>query len=174
MPDLARALPVIDSLIAERPRDAYFYELKGQMLFETQRAAEALAPYRKSVELMPGEPLLRISLAQVEIELGQRPGEPNAKQLMKDAVSHLEMALKQERDNGFLWHLLAVAYGSLGDDGMASLAMAEKALLSEKLSEAKFHAARAEKILRRGSPAWLQATDILERAAAVKDEKKYR
>lgn len=174
IPDLAQALPLIDGLIAERPRDPYFQELKGQMLFENQRPAEALAPYRKSVELLPSSALLRVSLAQVQIELAQRPGEPNAKALLKEAVGHLDTAMREERDNSFVWHLLAVAYGAMGNDGMASLAMAEKALLKEKVSEARFHAGRAEKLLRRGTPAWLQAVDVQERASAVKDEKKYR
>ena len=174
IPDLAQALPLIDGLIAERPRDPYFHELKGQMLFENQRPAEALAPYRKAVEYLPSSALLRINLAQVQIELAQRPKEPNAKALLKEAIANLDVAMREERDNGFAWNLMAVAYGAMGDEGMASLAMAEKALLKEKIPEAKFHAGRAEKLLRRGTPAWLQAVDVLERAAAVKDEKKYR
>src|SRR4051812_32905769 len=32
-PDLKRALPLIDGLIAEHADDPYFFELKGQMLF---------------------------------------------------------------------------------------------------------------------------------------------
>lgn len=174
MPDLARALPLIDGLIAERPNDPYFHELKGQMLFENQRPREALEPYRKSVQLLPSSALLRVSLAQVQIELAQQSKEAAARPMLTEAVSNLETAMREERDNRFVWHLLAVAYGKQGNEGMASLAMAEKALLSEKVGEAKFHAGRAERLLRRGSPAWLQAVDVLERAAAVKDEKKYR
>lgn len=173
MPDLTRALPLIDGLLAERPNDPYFHELKGQMLFENQRPREALEPHRRSVQLLPSSALLRLNLAQVQIELAQQK-DPNAKALLKDAIGNLDAAVGEERDNRFVWHLLAVAYGSLGDEGMASLAMAEKALLSEKVSEARFHAGRAERLLRRGTPAWLQAVDVLERAAAVKDEKKYR
>ena len=59
-----KALKEIDALIAERPDDPYLYELKGQTLFETDRAEEAEAPLRKSVELKPDAPLLRMLLGQ--------------------------------------------------------------------------------------------------------------
>src|SRR5262249_16193474 len=39
--DLKKAVPLIDGLIAEKPEDPYFQELKGQMLFENGRGAEA-------------------------------------------------------------------------------------------------------------------------------------
>lgn len=172
-PDLASALPLINGLIAERPNDPYFYELKGQMLFETQRPREALEPYRKAVALLPDSALLRISLAQVQIELAQ-PGEPNAKALLRDAVANLDKVMDEERTNRFVWRLLATAHGRAGDEAMASLAMAEEALLSGQLSKARYHAGKAERSLRRGSPAWLQASDVLARADAVKDERKHR
>ena len=40
------------------------------MLFENGRVDEAIAPYRKAVELTPDAPLLRIGLAQALIESG--------------------------------------------------------------------------------------------------------
>ncbi|MCH8092692.1 MAG: M48 family metalloprotease, partial [Proteobacteria bacterium] len=49
VPDLAKALPLIDGLIAENPGDPYFQELKGQILFENGRGAEAIGPYDKAV-----------------------------------------------------------------------------------------------------------------------------
>lgn len=172
-PDLAKALPLVDGLIAERPNDPYFHELKGQMLFETQRPREALEPYRRAVELLPESALLRISLAQVQIELAQ-PGEPKAKELLRDAVANLAKVMAEERTNRYVWRLLATAHGRMGDEAMASLAMAEEALLSGQLPKARYHAGKAEKSLRRGSPAWLQASDVLARAEAVKDERKHR
>ncbi|MFN3077727.1 MAG: M48 family metalloprotease, partial [Alphaproteobacteria bacterium] len=66
--DLNRALPLIEGLIAERPADPYFLELKGQMLFENGRGREAIEPYRQAVRRLPDSGLLRISLGQVLIE----------------------------------------------------------------------------------------------------------
>ena len=44
IPQLDRALPTIDGLIRDFPKDPYFRELKGQMLFENGRIADAIPP----------------------------------------------------------------------------------------------------------------------------------
>ena len=59
-----KALKAIDALIVERPDDPYLYELKGQALFESGRAAEAEPAHRKSVELNPDAPMLRMNYGQ--------------------------------------------------------------------------------------------------------------
>ena len=59
--------PAIDALIAEEPNNPYFRELKGQVLFEAGRAAEALGPYEKAVQLRSDAPLLRVDLARVQL-----------------------------------------------------------------------------------------------------------
>ena len=69
IPKLDKAVPIIDGLIRDFPKDPYFRELKGQMLFENGRIAEAMQPYEEAVRLAPAPPLLRISLAQVYIEI---------------------------------------------------------------------------------------------------------
>ena len=51
---LDKALPAIDALIRDYPRDPYFRELKGQMLFENGRIAEAVQPYEEAMRLAPG------------------------------------------------------------------------------------------------------------------------
>ena len=43
LPDLEKGLAEIDALIAERPADPFFLELKGQMLFENGRVAGVVA-----------------------------------------------------------------------------------------------------------------------------------
>ncbi len=60
IPDLDKALPTIDGLIRDYPRDPYFRELKGQMLFENGHIKEAVQPYEEAVRLDPNAPLLRI------------------------------------------------------------------------------------------------------------------
>ncbi len=166
-PDIGKAMALIDGLIAERPNDPYFHELKGQVLFENGRAREALAPYREAVRLLPTSALLRLSLAQVQIESGDAA-------LLKEAQEHVEFALRSERENRFAWRLLGTTHSRLGDEAMASLAQAEEALLNGRSAEATFHAGRAERLLRRGSPAWLQAQDVKERAATLRVEQRQK
>lgn len=51
-----KALDAVDVLLAEQPENPYFWELKGQILFEEGRPAEALGAHEKSVELKPDAP----------------------------------------------------------------------------------------------------------------------
>lgn len=162
VPDMDKALPLVDSLIAERPDDPYFYELKGQMLFENGRIAEALAPYEKSVQLLPRSAILRVGLARAQME-------SNDPALLDPAIGNLRAAVQQEQEDPFTWRQLAIAHGRKGEMGLSSLAMAEEALLTGKIVDAVFHAGRAETLLPRGSIGWLQAQDIL--AEAKKNEK---
>ncbi|WP_332626670.1 M48 family metalloprotease, partial [Brevundimonas sp.] len=57
----AKALEGVDALLAEQPENPYLWELKGQIIFEEGRPAEALDAHKKAVELMPEAPLLRIN-----------------------------------------------------------------------------------------------------------------
>ncbi|HEB79561.1 MAG TPA: tetratricopeptide repeat protein, partial [Rhodospirillales bacterium] len=155
LPDLDKALPLINGLIAERPDDPYFHELKGQMLFENGRVKEALEPYEKAVLLLPNSALLRIGLARTQLESGDPA-------LLDSAIVNLRAAVLKKQDSPFTWRQLAIAYGRKGDMGLSSLAMAEEALLNGKKSNAIFHANRAEKLLPRGSMGWMQAQDILQ------------
>ena len=166
-PDMDTALPLIDGLLAERPKDPYFWELKGQMLFENGRGAEALEPYRTAVKYLPGSALLRIGLAQVEVEQ-EDPA------LLDDAKAQLTKALQSEPDNHSGWRLLSIAYGRQGDEGMAAYAMAEQTLLEGRLTDAAYHAGKAERLLPKSGPIWLRIQDIKERASQVKEQRDRR
>jgi len=157
-PDMDKALPLIDGLIAERPNDPYFYELKGQMLFENGRGAQAIAPYRKSVELLPDNALLRVGLAQALIEQ-EDPA------MLTEAQQLLSLATHQEPQNLTAWRLMSVAYGREGDEGMAAYAMAEQALLERRDTDAAFLAGKAERLLPKTGTVWLRIQDIKEQAS---------
>jgi predicted Zn-dependent protease len=154
LPDLPAALEAIDGLLAEHPDDPYFHELKGQMLFENGRIAEALGPYRRAVELRPDAPLLRVGLAQALIE-GGAPG-ANA-----EAIAHLEEAVGREPTNAGAWRLLGIAQGRDGLEGVSNLSLAEYALLIGKQEDARLYARRAEARMEPSNPAWLRLQDVL-------------
>lgn len=147
------ALPIIGGLIAEEPTNPYFHELHGQMLFESGRVAAALPAYRRAVALAPEEPLIAISLAQVEIETGDPA-------LLKSAADRLNAALRSESEQTQAWRLLVIAEGRRGARGELALAQAELALREGDKSAARSHAQRATGILAAGSPAWQRAQDI--------------
>ena len=154
LPDLPAALQGIDALLAEHPDDPYFHELKGQMLFENGRIEEAIAPYRKAVELRPDAALLKIGLAQALIESGAP--DSNAA-----AIAHLEEAVGRESTNASAWRLLGIAQGRDGLEGISNLSLAEYALLIGKQDDARLYARRAEARIDPGDPAWLRLQDVL-------------
>lgn len=156
-PDLANAIPLIDGLIAERPKDPYFHELKGQMLFENQRGAEAIPEYRMAVQLLPNNPLLLEELGQAEVE-SEDPA------LTADAGRHLKIAVQRDPSDAEAWRLLSIAYGRSGQEPQAEAALAEYCLLAGQYGEALYHTDKARKGLKPGSPDALRVDDIRAQA----------
>jgi predicted Zn-dependent protease len=162
IPKLDKALPIIDGLIRDYPKDPYFRELKGQMLFENGRIADAVQPYEEAVRLAPGAPLLRISLAQAYIE-------SNDPKTNKRAIAHLNDALRTEDKETNGWHLLATAYGRDNQMGPAALALAEEGLSAGKKKDATQQASRAKGLLLKNSAAYNRAEEIQREAEKIED-----
>jgi predicted Zn-dependent protease len=162
--DIPTALRGIDDLITAEPGNAYFHELKGQMLVDFSRIEEAIPSYRKAIELMPGAPLLRIALAHALIESG------NDKARLQDAVTQLDRALVDEKRSARVHRLLATAHGRLGHENLAKLHLAEEALLQNRLPYAKAQAEAALKGLQVGSSEWIRAKDVLNHIANLEAE----
>lgn len=162
-PDLAKAMPLVDGLIAEEPKNPYFHELKGQMLFENGRAAEAIPSYQTAVDIMPDNALLRTELAQAQVESQDMS-------LTKAAIQNLEKAREIDDDSALTLRLLAAAYGRDGQVGMASLIQADLALGYGRNGEARILADRAMQNLRSGTPAWQRANDIKHAAETAREQ----
>jgi len=148
------ALKAIDALITDQPNNPYLWELKGQVLFEAGRAKEAEPAHRRSVELKPEAPLLRINLAQTLLAL-------NDPTRIDEAISDIHRGLGPEPDNPLAWRLLAEAYDTQGKPGMARLAAAEQNFYLGQLLEARTFAFQAREHLIKGSPEWRRASDII-------------
>lgn len=151
--ETAEALKLIDGLIKERPRDPYFHELKGQILFESGRAVEAVISLRAAVKLAPGEALLRTALGQALLALGPE-------RTTRAALAHLRVAVRGDNTLPLAWRLLGIAHGKLGDIGLASLALAEYGLLIGDKKQVYGNIGRAERYLKKGSPAWFRIQDL--------------
>ena len=147
------AVAVVDSLLADAPDDPFFHELRGQILLESGRVAQALPSYARSVELAPDEPLLQIGLASTQIALSEPV-------LLAEAVRHLRLAVQAEPRNDEGWRLLAIAYGRSGEMGSSALASAEQHMIAGSDTDALRFAEQALRILPTGSPGWLRAQDI--------------
>jgi predicted Zn-dependent protease len=157
-----RALREMDLLLKREPNNAYFWELKGQILFEGGHPGEAVPLYRRAVAIAGDETLLKIELAQVMLEANEDVA------TAQRAEAYLKDVLRKDDQNPDAWHSLAIAQGRMGQIGNASLALAEEAILSGDTATARTQAIRATELLPRGSPGWLKADDI---RLQIKDNK---
>lgn len=152
--DLRNAVATIDSLIAEDPENPYFYELKGQILYESGKGAEAIDPMTRAVELKPEAPLLEVALAQALIEGG-------APDQIERSIKLLKSALQKENSNGFAWYQLSQAYDRRGEPALARYAIAEQSFAMGNYQRAQSFALRAQEGLIPHRAQWRRASDII-------------
>lgn len=160
------ALAEIDKLLAEEPKNPWFHELKGQILFETGKVAQSVAPYQKAVTYAPHSGLLHVAYAHALMESGA----PDDKTL-GTAINALKTALRTEPYQARTHRLLATAYGKQGQKGLAHLHLAEEAYIRRNFSFARREIVLAQQSLPKNSAAWLRAEDILAEIRK-KDQKK--
>lgn len=154
-----QALAEADALIAANPQDPYFLELKGQVLLESGKPAEALEPLRKATELTLHEPLIASMFGHALIATEDKTNFAEAEQVLRAAVS-------RDRFNPFAWYQLGVVYAEKGDLPRARLASAEQQVMSGRFPEAIRSAQVAEAGLPKGTPDWIRAQDISLQARA--------
>ena len=143
----------IDALIQAQPQNPYFHELKGQALLEAGRAADAVAPLRRAVQLAPNPALIQIMLGQALLAT-------NNKAYADEAVTLLENASHREPESPEAFDQIAVAYGRKGDLARADLASAQASFARGDLKTARALAGRAKSRFPVGSPGWVKADDI--------------
>jgi len=148
-----KAMEEADALIAKKPNDPYFHEVKGQILLENGHVDKAIPVLRRAAELAPDEPLILTLYGQALVAK-----ETKASDLQ--AIEVLERATRLDERNVFGWYQLAIAYTRTDQPALASLASAERALLMGQAEKAARQATAASEGLRRGSPEWLRAEDI--------------
>ncbi len=160
--DLAGARAGMDAVLADRPDDAYYHELMGQILLENRQLTEALAAYETAVGLAPREALILGGYGRALLAAG-RPGA---------ALTPLENSRARDFRNGRVLRDLALAYAETGDTGMAALVTAERYALHGRLEDARPQAQRAVRLLPRGSAPWQRAQDVLIATERLEKRKK--
>ena len=158
----AKAVATLDRAIAIRPRDPYFYELRGQFLIENRQAAAAVKSYKRCVDLAPRNALCLGSYGRALLAAGQKTS----------ALRALEKARSLDFRDGRILRDLASAYAQTGNPGMAAVASAERYALQGRMKDAGIQAKRGAGLLAEGSSGWRRAQDII--LAAKRAEKKKR
>ncbi|HET7816026.1 MAG TPA: M48 family metalloprotease [Sphingomicrobium sp.] len=160
-----KALSEAQKLLAIAPQDPFFLELKGQILLESGRPAEAIAPLRESVRIANSEPLIQAMLAHALISTEKPEYFAEAKSLLKEAVN-------RDNENPFAWYQLGIIYDREGDPARAALATAERNNLQGNPKLALASAEMAMRGIPAGSPDYLRAQDIamVSKAELKKDK----
>ena len=162
-----KALAETDALIKSAPDDPYYLELEGQVLLESGRPADAVAPLRKATALTSNQPLIASLFSHALIATEDKANYPEAKEVLKAAVA-------RDRLNPFAWYQLGVIYAEQGDMSRARLASAEQQVMNGQYVEALRSAQAATQGLPENTPDWLRAQDIVFEARGALEQAKKR
>ncbi|KTE39054.1 MULTISPECIES: M48 family metalloprotease [unclassified Sphingopyxis] len=164
-----KALAEVEGLLKADPNDPYFLELEGQVLLESGRPKEAIAPLRKAVAGSRSQPLIAGTLGHALIATEEPGNFAEAEEVLKTAVA-------LDNQNPFAWYQLGIVYANKGDQARAALASAERySLEGGQAMLALRNADLAMQGLPEGSPDWIRAQDIsLVARAEVERERKRR
>jgi len=163
-----KAVSEANALLATAPHDPYFLELKGQILLESGKPADAIAPLREATQRSGDAPMIAAMLGHALVATEDPKNFAEAKQILKVAVS-------RDNEDPFAWYQLGIIYDREGDDARASLATAERSNLEGNPKLAYASAQMAMRGIPSGSPDWLRAQDIamVSRAELAKKDKRY-
>ena len=127
---------ILDELILKYPKNPWYHELKGQILYESGKIEDSIEPYKTALELKEKEPLLMVGLATA---LNARGDSGDAEK----AIKLLKESLKYDIKNSQTWYQLAISYSNINDIGMAELSSAERHFLTGNIKMASFHAKKS-------------------------------
>jgi predicted Zn-dependent protease len=150
---LEAALADIDSLLHERPDNAYFWEVKGDLLMRSGKMREAIPPLRQAIKLDPEATLIRVQLAAA-LQSDDSPAAIN------ESVAQLRKSLIDD-ENSRAFRLLATSYYKQGKRPEADAMIAQAYFIEGNLKQAQIFAKRAQTQLKSGSPEWLKNDDII-------------
>jgi predicted Zn-dependent protease len=162
-----KALTEANALLAVAPNDPYFLELKGQILLESGRPAEALTALREATNLTNNQPLIASVFGHALIATEDKANFAEARRVLKAAVA-------KDNENPFAWYQLGVVYEREGDQPRAQLATAERYNLEGRARLALVSAEAAMAGIPKGSADWIRAQDIsmVAREQALKEKKR--
>ena len=160
-----KALTEADALLATAPSDPYFLELKGQILLESGKPKDAIAPLREATKASGDSPLIAAMLGHALVATEDSRNFPEAKQVLKAAVN-------RDNQNPFAWYQLGIIYDREGDPARAQLATAERSNLENEPKQALASAEMAMRGIPQGTPDYLRAQDIAMVAKAELNKKK--
>ena len=148
------ALRQFDALTNAQPGNPFIWETRGTLLFEMGRFDDAAASWRRALDLLPNNDMIRVFYGAALVQSGNDG-------VLSTAIGELERGLQNDFALPLGYRFLGQAYARAGQPGMAQVAAAFEAFSRGDINGAKGFAQRAQAVLPRGSPGWLRADDIL-------------
>ena len=157
-----------DALVKAKPTDPYFLEIKGQILLESGKPQEAIAPLRAATEGSRNNPLIATTFGHALIATEDKANYEEAKRVLRTAVA-------RDDQNPFAWYQLGTVYERTGDTARAALATAERASMTGDDRTAAVSARYALAGIPKNTPDWIRAQDIaMTSQHALEDDKRKR
>jgi predicted Zn-dependent protease len=150
---LEASVAEVDALIKENPGNAYFWEVKGDLLMRSGKMADAIPNIRQALKLAPESPLMRVQLATALQSANQQSSIPESVELLRKALI--------EDQNPQAYRMLANAYHKQSKGPEADAMIAQAYFLEGNLKQSQIFARRAQPQLRQGSPEWIKNDDII-------------
>ena len=155
------------ALVKAEPHNPYFLELEGQILLESGKPKEAIAPLREATTRTNYQPLIATTFGHALLAT-EDPAH------LAEAEKVLRQSVVRDKENPFAWYQLGMAYERKGDSARAALATAERSSLIGDFGRALPSAQVAMAGLPQGSPDWIRAQDILMASQAMMQDRKKR
>ncbi|WP_374942352.1 M48 family metalloprotease [Sphingomonas sp.] len=141
------------ALVKAEPANPYFQEVEGQILLESGKPREALAPLRIANRDSGQNPLIATTLGHALIATEDKAN-------YAEAIKVLRVAVARDDDNPVAWVQLGTAYEASGDTARAALATAERASMTGDSRTAAQSAAYALANIPPNTVDWIRAQDI--------------
>lgn len=142
-----------NALVKARPDDPYFLEIKGQILLEAGKPADALGPLRQATRDSRSNPLIATTFGHALIATEDKANYAEATRILRTAVA-------RDDQNPFAWYQLGTVYELTGDTARAALATAERASMTGDARTAAMSARHALAGIPQNTPDWIRAQDI--------------
>ncbi len=159
------AIDLLDQVIATEESNPYLWELKGQFYFENGKFDQARQYYQKALSALPNDRIIKTELAAAKINhSGADPA------LLNSAVSLLNQVVAAQPENLMAYFMLSRAYGKLGVQNKAMLALAEYYFYQGAYGKSKILANKVLKGSASSSREYLRASDIVQFTTDMRGE----
>ena len=155
------------ALVRAEPHNPYFLELEGQILLESGKPKEAIAPLREATTRTNYQPLIATTFGHALLAT-EDPAH------LAEAEKVLRQSVVRDKENPFAWYQLGMVYERKGDTARAALATAERSSMIGDMGRAVVSGQAAMAGLPQGSPDWIRAQDIVMAAQGMLQDRKRR